>query len=192
MIAFISYSPQLSGLFDGITRTEQIIFNILVGFIYFNYYLVVNTDPGAVPKGWKPALLATTSEDAGDNLKDAQGGTRAADPSHNEIGDLRYCKKCENFKAPRSHHCRYCKRCTLRFDHHCPCVYKLKLNLLRILALTWLFTGGSTTASASTTTFISFASYFSSTSAARCTCTSSRFQLSTWKIIVIEEMTLLR
>lgn len=190
MIAFISYSPQLSGLFYGITRTEQIIFNVLVGFIYFNYYLVVNTDPGTVPNGWKPAPLATSSEDAGD--KDAQGGTRAADPLHHKVSDLRYCKKCENFKAPRSHHCRYCKRCTLRFDHHCPCVYKLKLNLLWIFALTRLFTGGSTTASASTTTSISFASYFSSTLAARCTCTSSRFQLSTWKIIGIEEMTLLR
>lgn len=33
---------------------------------------------------------------------------------------LQYCKVCEGFKAPRSHHCRKCGRCVLKMDHHCP------------------------------------------------------------------------
>ncbi|KAF9131721.1 Palmitoyltransferase [Mortierella sp. 14UC] len=32
----------------------------------------------------------------------------------------RYCKNCEAFKPPRSHHCRICKKCVLKMDHHCP------------------------------------------------------------------------
>lgn len=34
-------------------------------------------------------------------------------------GGWRYCRKCENFKPDRSHHCSMCGRCVLRMDHHC-------------------------------------------------------------------------
>ncbi|KAM4852190.1 palmitoyltransferase ZDHHC6 isoform 3-T3 [Thomomys bottae] len=33
---------------------------------------------------------------------------------------LQYCKVCQAFKAPRSHHCRKCNRCVMKMDHHCP------------------------------------------------------------------------
>lgn len=117
LIAFIAYSPQVTGLFDGISRTQQIIFNILVGFIYYNYYLVVTRDPGSVPKDYDPLSSNDLTSEAPDTTP-ASASTTAS----KNIGDLRYCKKCENFKAPRSHHCRYCRKCTLRYDHHCPCV----------------------------------------------------------------------
>lgn len=32
----------------------------------------------------------------------------------------RFCKKCECYKPPRSHHCKHCGKCVLRMDHHCP------------------------------------------------------------------------
>ncbi|KAG0259200.1 Palmitoyltransferase [Mortierella polycephala] len=32
----------------------------------------------------------------------------------------RFCRTCEAFKPPRSHHCRICKKCVLKMDHHCP------------------------------------------------------------------------
>ncbi|OAV97027.1 hypothetical protein PTTG_00111 [Puccinia triticina 1-1 BBBD Race 1] len=35
-------------------------------------------------------------------------------------GSLRFCRKCEHYKADRSHHCSSCGRCVLRMDHHCP------------------------------------------------------------------------
>jgi palmitoyltransferase len=34
--------------------------------------------------------------------------------------DVRFCKKCDSYKPPRSHHCKQCKRCVLKMDHHCP------------------------------------------------------------------------
>ncbi|MGH0150290.1 UNVERIFIED_CONTAM: hypothetical protein FKN15_017271, partial [Acipenser sinensis] len=33
---------------------------------------------------------------------------------------LQYCRVCQGFKAPRSHHCRKCNRCVMKMDHHCP------------------------------------------------------------------------
>ena len=35
---------------------------------------------------------------------------------------FKFCKKCNNIKPPRSHHCSICKRCVLKMDHHCPWV----------------------------------------------------------------------
>lgn len=33
---------------------------------------------------------------------------------------FRYCKKCDQLKPPRSHHCSICGKCVMRMDHHCP------------------------------------------------------------------------
>ena len=33
-----------------------------------------------------------------------------------------YCKKCNNHRPPRAHHCKICGKCTLKMDHHCPWV----------------------------------------------------------------------
>ncbi|EAR84395.2 DHHC zinc finger protein (macronuclear) [Tetrahymena thermophila SB210] len=32
---------------------------------------------------------------------------------------IRFCKKCENFKPPRTHHCSQCRQCISKMDHHC-------------------------------------------------------------------------
>lgn len=32
----------------------------------------------------------------------------------------RFCKTCNNYKPPRTHHCSTCGRCVLKMDHHCP------------------------------------------------------------------------
>ena len=39
--------------------------------------------------------------------------------SNNEIRSETYCKKCQNPRPPRAHHCKVCKKCTLKMDHHC-------------------------------------------------------------------------
>ncbi|KZO96328.1 zf-DHHC-domain-containing protein [Calocera viscosa TUFC12733] len=112
LIAFIAYSSQIFLFFPwyGSVVSVEFLwaivpFNILVGLIWWNYYLVVVTDPGRIPAGWQP----TTGE--GQSFEVKQGN-----------GQLRYCRTCKVYKPPRSHHCRDCGICTLRMDHHCPWV----------------------------------------------------------------------
>ncbi|KAG9473332.1 hypothetical protein GDO78_018279 [Eleutherodactylus coqui] len=63
--------------------------------ILYNYFNAMFVGPGFVPPGWKP-----------ENAQDCRF--------------LQYCKVCEGYKAPRSHHCRKCNRCVMKMDHHCP------------------------------------------------------------------------
>ncbi|XP_066478262.1 palmitoyltransferase ZDHHC6 isoform X1 [Tiliqua scincoides] len=63
--------------------------------ILYNYFNAMFVGPGYVPIGWKP-----------ENSKDCTY--------------LQYCKICQSYKAPRSHHCRKCNRCVMKMDHHCP------------------------------------------------------------------------
>ncbi|XP_014676703.1 PREDICTED: palmitoyltransferase ZDHHC6-like [Priapulus caudatus] len=60
-----------------------------------NFFLGLYDGPGFVKFGWKPA-------------------------DKNAERYLQYCKVCEGYKAPRSHHCRKCQRCVMKMDHHCP------------------------------------------------------------------------
>ncbi|XP_039276617.1 palmitoyltransferase ZDHHC6 [Nilaparvata lugens] len=63
--------------------------------IIYNFLSAIFEGPGFLPLKWAPE--------------------NARDEVH-----LQYCKICEGFKAPRSHHCRRCGRCVLKMDHHCP------------------------------------------------------------------------
>ncbi|GAB5592113.1 Palmitoyltransferase [Umbelopsis nana] len=73
--------------------------------VYYNYYLACSTDPGKVPLDWEPpATITQPSEEA------KRMGVTAP----------RFCKSCNVFKPPRSHHCSACRRCVLKMDHHCP------------------------------------------------------------------------
>ena len=37
-------------------------------------------------------------------------------------GELRYCRRCSQFKPDDAHHCSQCEKCVHRMDHHCPWV----------------------------------------------------------------------
>ncbi|KAF9486462.1 palmitoyltransferase PFA4 [Pholiota conissans] len=109
LISFIAYSSQIFIIWPwyGSVLTVELIklllpFNVLVGFLLWNYFLCVFTDPGGVPNGWKPDTHAEGYE-----VKKLTGAPR-------------FCRMCNNYKPPRAHHCRQCNRCVLRMDHHCP------------------------------------------------------------------------
>ncbi|MED6232328.1 hypothetical protein ATANTOWER_027792 [Ataeniobius toweri] len=63
--------------------------------ILYNYFNAVFVGPGYIPVGWKPENQHNTQY-------------------------LQYCRVCQGYKAPRSHHCRKCNRCVMKMDHHCP------------------------------------------------------------------------
>ncbi|KAI9307164.1 DHHC palmitoyltransferase-domain-containing protein [Cunninghamella echinulata] len=80
--------------------------NIGAFLLSYNYYLAIVTDPGKVPDGWEPPYSLIHQ------LEQVQINNGETGP--------RYCRTCEAYKPPRSHHCRVCKRCVLKMDHHCP------------------------------------------------------------------------
>ncbi|KAF8336502.1 DHHC palmitoyltransferase-domain-containing protein [Cantharellus anzutake] len=111
LITFIAYSSQIFVFWPWFGREVTVAllvslgpFNLLVGLLLWNYYAIVNTDPGGVPSGWKP-----------DRRWDAVYEVK-------KMGGPRYCQTCKEYKPPRAHHCKKCNRCVLRMDHHCPWV----------------------------------------------------------------------
>nr|CRZ23583.1 BMA-DHHC-6 [Brugia malayi] len=89
-------------------------------FLLFNYLTLINLSrssffgPGYAPYNWKP-------------------------PRKEDEDRLQYCRICDGFKMPRSHHCSKCGRCVCKMDHHCPwinnCVgYRNHALFVRFLA----------------------------------------------------------
>jgi hypothetical protein len=56
------------------------------------------TDPGSIPKDAVPPPILFR-----------KGVTTHA-----------MCSHCQNYKPPKTHHCRICNRCISKMDHHCP------------------------------------------------------------------------
>ncbi|ORX33793.1 DHHC palmitoyltransferase-domain-containing protein [Kockovaella imperatae] len=110
LISWISFSCQIGIIWPwyGSVLSLDLLkllvpFNLLVFMVFWNYRLCVTTPPGEVPRGWRPSLS---------NME----GVEVKKNSHAP----RYCKMCNHYKPPRTHHCRQCKTCVLKLDHHCP------------------------------------------------------------------------
>eukprot|EP00040_Diaphanoeca_grandis_P027410 m.155989 g.155989 ORF g.155989 m.155989 type:complete len:421 (+) comp30965_c0_seq2:260-1522(+) len=71
------------------------MFLTIVAGICVCFFYAVFAGGGAFPKGWRPA-----------NKDDEKF--------------LQFCKICDGFKPPRSHHCHDCGACVPKLDHHCP------------------------------------------------------------------------
>ncbi|KAM0245572.1 hypothetical protein ACHAQJ_010527 [Trichoderma viride] len=96
LIAFLSYFSQLlfnqSTLDPGpLSRTESVIFNVLLLCLWLSYFKAVTVDPGRYI--FEDQVIEANK---------------------------RWCKKCQAPKPPRAHHCRHCNRCIPKMDHHCP------------------------------------------------------------------------
>ena len=62
---------------------------------------MVLTDPGSVPLNWRPAV----DEERGE--ADPLNGSELPSDSSNQR--IRYCRKCNQLKPPRCHHCSVCE-----------------------------------------------------------------------------------
>lgn len=79
--------------------------------LLWSYFSVVFTDPGRVPSNWMPKIDEERGDDA-DPLVDSSASSPrdlnvvTGEPEHRRI---RYCRKCNQFKPPRCHHCSVCE-----------------------------------------------------------------------------------
>ncbi|OMO97371.1 Zinc finger, DHHC-type, palmitoyltransferase [Corchorus capsularis] len=97
------------------------LFHFVLVMIIWSYSSVVLTDPGGVPPNWKPPR----DEEKGDTDPLVSSGHGSPEVGHLGVpGDspdrgIPFCRKCNQFRPPRAHHCSVCKRCILKMDHHC-------------------------------------------------------------------------
>ncbi|CAN4111762.1 unnamed protein product [Withania somnifera] len=117
-VVLTNYGPSLvsgGGILDGlIALSVLVLFHCLLVMLLWSYFSCVFADPGSVPPNWKPVL----DEERGDTdpLTASEFGASPADPANPTV---RFCKKCNQLKPPRCHHCSVCGRCVLKMDHHC-------------------------------------------------------------------------
>ncbi|XP_073291291.1 probable protein S-acyltransferase 14 [Primulina huaijiensis] len=112
-VVITNYGPALAaGGVDTLQALAVLIsFHCLLVMLLWSYFSVVFTDPGSVPSSWRP----TMDEERGD----ADPLTASEFQSDTESRGIRYCRKCNQLKPPRCHHCSICGRCVLKMDHHC-------------------------------------------------------------------------
>ncbi|KAI8088048.1 DHHC palmitoyltransferase-domain-containing protein [Gilbertella persicaria] len=109
MILFIAYTSQIFVIwpFLGPVSLQSMLtlvpLNFCIIMLLVNYFLTCKTNPGKVPHRWMPRQQAYI---------EVKKSTHAP----------RFCKTCNNYKPPRTHHCSCCNRCVLKMDHHCPWV----------------------------------------------------------------------
>ncbi|KAI4327072.1 hypothetical protein L6164_019573 [Bauhinia variegata] len=120
-VVFANCGPALfHGGVDSLTAfAVLVLFHALLVMLLWSYFSVVLTDPGGVPPNWRPNI----DEERGD-INSLVESTGLAPNGLNVLGDstfkrIRYCRKCNQFKPPRCHHCSLCGRCILKMDHHC-------------------------------------------------------------------------
>ncbi|ODV59046.1 palmitoyltransferase PFA4 [Ascoidea rubescens DSM 1968] len=94
LIAFIGYSAHFFIFRNDFSMNRQLWFEFCLSMIWLNYLLAIKVNPGSPPKFFVPEKPP--------------------------IAWKRWCKKCNNYKPERSHHCQSCKQCVLKMDHHCP------------------------------------------------------------------------
>ena len=89
-----------------------ILFEPLACLTLITHILSMFKNPGYVPIPYKPPS----------NYLEMNNNIRVNNNNNNTLlqnrNDL-FCKKCNNPRPLRSHHCSICKKCTLKMDHHC-------------------------------------------------------------------------
>ncbi|OEL20425.1 putative protein S-acyltransferase 14 [Dichanthelium oligosanthes] len=148
-----NYGPALlaaTGVLEAfVALAVVLLFHFLLIMLLWSYFSVVFTDPGGVPPNWRSDVDEESGETAPlstaefSGLMNSQQSMALSDTGSPRI---RYCRKCNQLKPPRCHHCSVCKfflhrtlnlvidlgvfgscpniaslggRCVLKMDHHC-------------------------------------------------------------------------
>ncbi|XP_065858029.1 probable protein S-acyltransferase 14 [Euphorbia lathyris] len=125
VVVIADYGPALfhGGLDSLISVVVLLLFHFLLVMLLWSYFSTVLTDPGGVGPNWRPSVDEERGE--ADPLMGLQhsGGDLSLNQArvHDKPADqrIRFCRKCNQFKPPRCHHCSVCGRCILKMDHHC-------------------------------------------------------------------------
>uniref|UniRef100_A0A7C8Z5C2 S-acyltransferase n=1 Tax=Opuntia streptacantha TaxID=393608 RepID=A0A7C8Z5C2_OPUST len=114
-VVLTSYGPALAdGGLDALIAIAVLIpFHGLLVMLLWSYFSVVFTDPGGVPPNWRPTIDEERGESQPLTVPEHGGGQVDPHPK------IRFCRKCNQLKPPRCHHCSVCGRCVLKMDHHC-------------------------------------------------------------------------
>ncbi|XP_047337781.1 probable protein S-acyltransferase 14 [Impatiens glandulifera] len=112
-VVITNYGPALyDGDFGSLTAFfVLLLFHFLLVMLLWSYFSVVLTNPGSVPVNWKPVLDEEIGEAELLNVSEYNGDVTNQ--------GIRFCRKCNQPKPPRCHHCSVCGRCVLKMDHHC-------------------------------------------------------------------------
>uniref|UniRef100_A0A0D6R0X1 S-acyltransferase n=1 Tax=Araucaria cunninghamii TaxID=56994 RepID=A0A0D6R0X1_ARACU len=125
-VVIVNYGPAIQ---NGGFETAKALFvlfcfHFLLVMLLWSYFAVVLTDPGGVPPDWTPAI----DEECGETVPltrsyestvpalNSQSPLTVNGPSKSRFQS---CRKCNQLRPPRSHHCSICGRCILKMDHHC-------------------------------------------------------------------------
>ncbi|KAI3974278.1 hypothetical protein MKX01_030947, partial [Papaver californicum] len=126
VVVVTNYGPTLSdgGLDSIISLSVLISFHFLLVMLLWSYFSVVLTDPGGVPPKWRPSAIDEESGDIYPMIGLEFDGASSGLQQSSMLGDpanprVRVCRKCNQLKPPRCHHCSVCGRCILKMDHHC-------------------------------------------------------------------------
>jgi len=118
LISFLGYSSQLLVVIPTKELDSSLLklllpFNILLALLYYNYYLTIHTDPGAVPKGWvrpPPAWIAPARGGQGSVLSTLTTNPLSSPSWPPQEPDM---NKNTGFEVKRltggPRHCRTCK-----------------------------------------------------------------------------------
>ncbi|KAJ3679860.1 hypothetical protein LUZ60_016138 [Juncus effusus] len=120
-VVLCNYGPALfSASAGGVVAALLVLllFHGLLAMLLWSYFSTVLTDPGSVPPNWRPLPVDVERGEASPLTSPDQSLTSGA---HLQEGNptVRYCRKCDQLKPPRCHHCSVCGRCVLKMDHHC-------------------------------------------------------------------------
>lgn len=89
-----------------------VLLDVQLAMLLWSYFSVVFTDPGSVPPNWNLDFDEERGETA--PLSSSDFNSQMNPQQSMALGDtgnprMRYCRKCNQLKPPRCHHCSVCK-----------------------------------------------------------------------------------